>query len=255
MNHLLNISRSGINGLQKKLDVTSHNIANVNTTGYKEQKMSFKELLANPILNNQAPITADAQTSIYRGVRAEDEHVNFQQGAFTSTGNQWDLALEGEGFFGIRDENNQLTFTRDGSFGLDQTGRLVNSQGRAVDMVNYIPENNWPKGSVNIDQLGNVSIKSNNEQQTLVGKINVYQPGNTNQLQAIGDGQFQLIEGGQAQLNNQPFKIRQGSLEQSNVNMAQTMTDLIVTQRAYSLNTKVLQSTDDLLSITNRFTD
>ncbi|MFC7055197.1 flagellar basal body rod C-terminal domain-containing protein [Enterococcus alcedinis] len=74
-------------------------------------------------------------------------------------------------------------------------------------------------------------------------------------MEASGNGQFQLIEGGQAQLVNEGFTVRQGSLEQSNVNIAQSMTDLMVTQRAYSLNTRVLQSTDELLSITNRMTD
>ena len=255
MNHLLNISRSGINGLQKKLNATSHNIANVNTVGYKEQTMQFKELLHNPILNSQAPIDAAAQSSIYRGVEAELEQIHFEQGAFVSTGNEWDVALAGQGFFGLRDENNQLTLTRNGNFGLDETGRVVNSQGQAVDMVRYLPENAWPKGTVGIDQLGNVSITTADRRQTLVGKINVYQPENLNQLEASGNGQYQLIEGEQAQLINQGFNVHQGSLEQSNVNIAQSMTDLMVTQRAYSLNTRVLQSTDELLSITNRMTD
>ena len=234
MNHLLNISRSGINGLQKKMDVNAHNISNVNTTGYKEQKMQFKELLQNPILNTQAPINEDAQVSIYRGTLAEETQTHFAQGTFASTGNEWDVALEGEGFFGLRDENNQLSFTRDGSFRKDHEGRLLNKQGKAVDMTLFVPENNWPKGTIGIDTSGIVSVTAPNRVQTVVGRINVYQIENNNQLETLGNNQYGLVEGGQAAISTQGFKVRQGSLEQSNVNIAQTMTDLIVTQRAYS---------------------
>ncbi len=255
MNHLLNISRSGINSLQQKLDVTAQNIANVNTAGYKSQSLQFRELLHNPITSNQAPINEAVTTaSISRGVQGLAKQDLLQQGTFSETGNQWDLAIEGAAFFGVRDENNQLLLTRAGAFSQDETGRIVNAQGQAVDMNLIVPTDQWPKGTVNVTSTGTIGIVHDN-QQTIVGQMQLYQPTNLNELSATGNNTFQLAPGAQVIASNQGNTIRQGSIEQSTVDVAQSMTELLVTQRAYSLNNRVLQSTDEMLSTINRFTD
>lgn len=255
MNHLLNISRSGINGLQKKLDVTAHNLANVNTVGYKQKAMQFRELLNNPITETQAPINDAANpAAINRGVEALVKQDVYHQGSFTDTGNPWDLAIEGNGFFGVRDANNQLLLTRDGSFGQDETGQIVNQRGEAVEMNLYLPTNQWPQGNVTVSATGAVSI-AHNGGETAVGQIRIYQPTDLTELVATGGNHFQLNPGAQMVETTQGVRIRQGSLEQSTVDVAQTMTDMMITQRAYSLNTRVLQSTDEMFSTINRFTD
>lgn len=164
------------------------------------------------------------------------------------------MAIEGAAFFGVRDENNQLLLTRAGAFSQDETGRIVNAQGQAVDMNLIVPTDQWPKGTVNVTSTGTIGIVHDN-QQTIVGQMQLYQPTNLNELSATGNNTFQLAPGAQVIASNQGNTIRQGSIEQSTVDVAQSMTELLVTQRAYSLNNRVLQSTDEMLSTINRFTD
>lgn len=255
MNHVLNISRSGINSLQKKLDVTSQNIANVNTAGYKSKTLQFRELLNNPVTTNQAPINQAAlPVAMNRGVQGLEMQDLFQQGTFSETGNRWDLAIEGPGFFGVRDQNNQLVLTREGAFLQDETGRVVNHQGQPVEMNLNLPVNQWPKGEVNVTSTGTVGIV-HGDQQTIVGQIRIYQPTDLKEVVSTGNNTFQMNPGAQLIASNQGTKIRQGSIEQSTVDVAQSMTEMLVTQRAYSLNNRVLQSTDEMLSNINRFTE
>ncbi|MHC5269559.1 flagellar hook-basal body protein [Enterococcus sp. LJL98] len=254
MNHLLNISRSGINGLQQKLDVTAHNLANVNTAGYKRKTLQFRELLNNPIAN-QAPVNENANPAVInRGVEGLVMQDLWQQGSFLETGNPWHFAIEGDGFFGVRDANNQLLLTRAGAFGQDETGRLVNQQGEAVEMTDFLPSNQWPKGEIHVTASGAVSIV-HADQQTPVGQIRLYQPTDFNALVAVGENHFQVNPGTALVESLQGSRIRQGSLEQSTVDVAQSMSDMLVTQRAYSLNTRALQSTDEMFSTINRFTE
>lgn len=257
LNSLLYVSRSGINGLQKNLDVTTNNIANVNTTGYKEKQTSFRELLNNPTSQEEARFANNGESlGFNRGVSVAEEGVHFTQGSLTETESPYDLAIQGEGFFGVRDTNNQLLLTRDGSFARDQAGRLVNGSGMPLDVDLTIPYTNWPQGTPKIDASGNISIISDNRT-IAVGKVRLYLPENTNSLIASGNNYYRLAEGDNLlTANNENVgTIRQSALENANVNLAKTMTDLITTQRAYSLNTRVLQSTDELLTMVNRLTD
>ncbi len=254
MNHLLNISRSGINGLQKKLDVTAQNLANVNTVGYKHKTLQFKELLNNPI-NAQAPANQNAlPAAINRGTKAEEEQNLFQSGSLSETGNTWDFAISRESFFGVRNQNGQLLLTKDGAFHQNETGALVNQSGQTVEVVAIIPTNQWPKGETHVDPSGNITIKQG-ANYLQVGRLQTYQATNENDLQAVGNNTYQLNTTGQLIQNPINATIRQGVLEQSTTDVAQTMTEMMVTQRAYSLNTRALQSTDEMFSTINRLTD
>ncbi|MGX7195964.1 flagellar hook-basal body protein [Enterococcus olivae] len=259
LNSLLHVSRSGINGLQKHLDVTANNIANVNTTGYKEKQTSFRELLNNPTTQVEVGFPANTPNlGFNRGVAVFEEGVDFTQGSFMQTESPYDLAIQGNGFFGVRDANGQLLLTRDGNFMLDETGRLVNERGLPLEVNLAVPYANWPQGTPAIDPSGNISIV-NGATTTDVGRVVLYQPENPDALIAEGENVYRLAEGSNLLNSNATMAgfgtIRQSALENANVNLAKTMTDLIATQRAYSLNTRVLQSTDELLSTVNRFTD
>ncbi|MCD5002868.1 flagellar hook-basal body protein [Enterococcus saccharolyticus] len=258
LNSLLHVSRSGVNGMQKKMDVTSNNIANVNTTGYKEKQVSFRELLNNPTTNNDAPLAANAQVALSRGTGADEQSVNFSQGSYLQTNSPYDFAIQGAGFFGVRDADNQLVLTRDGNFGRDEVGRLVNNRGQAVEMNLTVPYQEWPTGTPVVDTYGNVSIVDGGTT-TNVGRLVMYLPENNENLIADGNNQYSVVAGtnlATSDANPELFgDIAQNRLENSNVNLAQSMTDMIATQRAYSLNTRVLQSTDEMLSVVNRFTE
>jgi flagellar basal-body rod protein FlgG len=168
------------------------------------------------------------------------------------------LAIQGEGFFGVRDANNQLLLTRDGNFGFDANGTLVNSQGLRVDTTLTVPYQQWPQGKPMIDQSGNISITANGTS-TPVGRVMMYLPENPETIVPTGDNLYQVEPGTVVRNSNENIEglgtIQQSMLENSNVELARSMTEMITTQRAYSLNTRVLQSTDEMLSIVNRFTD
>lgn len=259
LNHLLSINKSGINGLQKQLDITAANIANVNTVGYKKNDASFTELLHNANTLDEVRIAnTAANQSINRGVAVNNQSVNFVQGGLVTTTSSWDMAIEGEGFFGVRDENNQLYLTRAGNFQRDAQGILRTNTGYKVAIDETVPQNQWPNGEASITEAGNITIQSNG--QTLnVGKIVLYKPENNEMLQSIGDNLYLATnDQGLIQSIDRPDvfgRIQNYQLESANVNLADSMTELIVAQRAYSINLKALQTTDDLASIINKFTE
>ncbi|WP_313628656.1 flagellar hook-basal body protein [Enterococcus italicus] len=259
LNHLLSINKSGINGLQKQLDITAANIANVNTVGYKKNDASFTELLHNANTLDEVRIAnTAANQSINRGVAVNNQSVNFVQGGLVTTTSSWDMAIEGEGFFGVRDENNQLYLTRAGNFQRDAQGILRTNTGYKVAIDETVPQNQWPNGAASIAANGTITIQSNGQSLT-VGKVILYKPENNEMLQSVGNNLYQTT-GNQAlmQSTNEPEEfgtIHNYQLENANVNLADSMTELIVAQRAYSINLKALQTSDEMASVINRFTE
>lgn len=255
MNELLSISRTGLNGLQKAMDVTANNIANVNTTGYKERQVNFRELLNNATTANEASLSADAgNITMNRGLQVNQQSVNFKQGSLMTTDRALDLGIEGAGFFGVRDGQGNVYLTRDGNFSQDANGQIVTSDGYQVDVALVRPVEQWPKGDVKVDQNGVVQIN-----ETVVGQIVRYLPENEENLVIAGQNLYELAPGAawvSSQTNPEAFgQIHAYKLENSSVDLAQSMTDMIITQRSYSLNSRVLQSTDDMYNVINRFTD
>lgn len=259
MNHLLSISHSGLRGLQTQLDLTAANIANVNTVGYKKQDASFQELLHNTNTADEVRIANQATNqSLNRGLKVSNQSVNFIQGSLMNTTSPWDMAIEGEGFFGVRDATNQLYLTRAGDFHRDAQGNLVTSTGMKVDVEATIPQTQWPNGAAAVSSEGQVTIQTGG-QSVAVGKIILYKPQNNESLKSVGTNLFQATPG-QAllQSTNQPEafgRLHNNQLENSSVNLAESMTDLIVTQRAYSMNLKALSTSDEMTGVINHFTD
>lgn len=243
MNSSLSISRSGLKGLQTQLDVTSNNIANVNTNGYKQKNTNFSELLRNDVINRENEVP----NGISRGLSVSQAQYISDQGSLTSSTNPFDLAISGEGFFGIRLNDNQLVYTRDGNFTMDAAGDLRNSAGNLLDVNYTVPRANWPEGKPNISEIGQITVNG-----ALVGNIPVYDSELSGQLMEIGNNQLASPDGTQMNRLANPF-IKQNFLEASNVDLANSMADMIVTQRAYSMNAKVLQSTDEMMQRINEF--
>ncbi|MGX7232250.1 flagellar hook-basal body protein [Enterococcus italicus] len=259
MNHLLTINKSGINGLQKKLDITAANIANVNTVGYKKNDTTFTELLHNANTPDEVRIANTATNqSVNRGVAVSNQSINFIQGSLSSTTSSWDMAIDGEGFFGVRDANNQLYLTRAGNFQRDAQGYLRTNEGLQVEVEETIPQNQWPNGDASVSANGVIIIQSNGQSVT-VGRVILYKPENNENLRSVGNNLYQAVDGQELiQSTNQQEafgRIHNYQLENANVNLADSMTDLIVSQRAYSINLKALETSDEMSSVINRFTE
>ena len=140
MSQILSISRSGLNAYQHEMDVVSNNLANVDTLGYKDKRTTFQELLNNGTNANEVGLSQNAgNVAINAGLNVQQVNENLSQGAFKSTAGTYDLAIDGEGYFGVRDGANNLYLTRDGSFRRDADGNLVTSKGMKVEVQSNVP--------------------------------------------------------------------------------------------------------------------
>ncbi|WP_313467932.1 flagellar hook-basal body protein [Carnobacterium sp.] len=245
----LSISKSGMNAVQNAMDALSNDIANTNTTGYKSKNVSFSELLINDINGDSVPLSDRAQNSgINNGTKSGVTTTNMKQGAFVSDENDYHLAIAGDGFFGVTDKNNQFYLTRDGAFQVNGDKSITNSHGDRLSIEAIIPTEQWPDGDVSIAQNGEVRIQTENGTH-LVGRIPLYTPAISDALMPAGENKFtydgEFIEG--------TGMIQQHFLETSNVDLASAITDMMVAQRAYSLNTKVAQGTNEMMSTINQF--
>lgn len=254
MSQILSISRSGLNAYQREMDVVSNNLANVDTLGYKDKRTAFQELLNNGTNANEVGLSQNAgNVAINAGLNVQQVNENLSQGAFKSTAGTYDLAIDGEGYFGVRDGANNLYLTRDGSFRRDADGNLVTSKGMKVEVQSNVPSSQWPKdGEVSISTSGYVSIGN-----VRVGRILLFRPQNSIDMNDIGNNLYRcdgnLISS--ANTNAGFGQINQGLVELSNVDVADTMSKMIITQRAYQMNSKALQSTDEMLQTINKFTE
>lgn len=254
MSQILSISRSGLNAYQREMDVVSNNLANVDTLGYKDKRTTFQELLNNGTNANEVGLSQNAgNVAINAGLNVQQVNENLSQGAFKSTAGTYDLAIDGEGYFGVRDGANNLYLTRDGSFRRDADGNLVTSKGMKVEVQSNVPSSQWPKdGEVSISTSGYVSIGN-----VRVGRILLFRPQNSIDMNDIGNNLYRcdgnLISS--ANTNAGFGQINQGMVELSNVDVADTMSKMIITQRAYQMNSKALQSTDEMLQTINKFTE
>lgn len=251
MNLSMNISKSGMKAQQRALDAISHNIANVNTDGYKTKTVSFRSLMNNQITEEDVLLNVENQNSaITSGVQSDVAGTNFQQGSLTGDPRSLQLAVAGEGFFGVQDAHGAFQLTRDGSFTVDSSGQVVNGSGDRLVIEETIPAAEWPAGRVSVTEEGAVFVQGN--QGTIqVGNIPVYLPENDQQLFPVGENKF-VLQDGEAPIYA-GGRIQQHTIETSNVDLAQEMTSMMIAQRAYSLNVKAAQSTDEMMSLINQF--
>ena len=245
----LSISKSGMNAIQNQMDAVSHDIANINTTGYKSKNISFNELLLND-LNGEADYLSDTvqDSGIASGSKSGVTSTNFGQGSLISDSNDYHLAIAGEGFFGVIGENGERYLTRDGAFHVNGDKSITNDNGDTLEIQTTIPTNQWPEGDVSIAENGEVTIHSENGS-TLVGTIPLFHPTQTNALEPVGENKFSY----DGAFGAGDGSIQQNYLEASNVDLASSITEMMLAQRSYSLNLKVAQGTDEMASVINQF--
>jgi flagellar basal-body rod protein FlgG len=255
----LSIASTGMLAQQLNVEVISNNIANMNTTAYKRQRAEFQDLLyqnerrvGSQAADNNAIVPAGVELGL--GVKTAAVYRITEQGNLTTTGNQLDLAIQGKGYFQVTLPDNTIAYTRAGSFQLDQNGNIVTADGLKITGANAIPSN---ATSITINQSGQVFVSQQGQTQlAAAGQFQLVSFINDTGLQPIGNNMFtQTQASGNPVLGtagNQGFgTILQGFLESSNVNTVQEITNLISAQRAYEMNSKVIQASDEMLQTLN----
>ncbi|MCB0155428.1 MAG: flagellar basal-body rod protein FlgG [Anaerolineae bacterium] len=250
---LLHLARSGILSQQTGIDITSNNIANVNTVGYKRARAEFNELLSAEL----APALAGSGRSSGQaaGIRLADNQRIFSQGQIEYTGYAWDMAIEGEGFFQVQQPDGSLAYTRDGNFRLDGEGQLTDSRGYLVAPGVVIPPD-AEDTFVNTDGTVMIRRRGELEPQSLT-TITLARFSNPSGLDKIGENLFVPSDAsGQPQVEqataNGTGQILSRTLEDSNVDLSREVVNLITGQRAYSMMVRALQTSDEMLSLANQ---
>lgn len=256
----MNIAATGMMAQQTNVEVIANNIANQGTTGYKRQRAEFQDLLYQTERRGGAT-SSDAGTIVPIGVQigigvktAAVNRINIQ-GNLIQTGNPLDLAIQGRGFFQILQPDGTTAFTRDGSFALSPTGEIVTADGFVVQPGISVPQNTI---AISINSSGQVQAQvAGQVNPQTVGQLQLANFPNEAGLEALGNNL--LIEtpaSGQPTTGNPGSTgigaLNQGLLETSNVDIVSEITNLITAQRAYEMNSKVIQTTDQMLSSLNQ---
>ncbi len=260
MNPALWAAKTGLDAQQTRMTVTSHNLANVNTTGFKKGRAVFEDLLYQNVRQVGAATSQDTQAptglSLGTGVRVVATEKNYSQGNMQQTGSALDVAVNGRGFFQVMLPDGTLGYTRDGDFQTNAQGELVTASGYRVQPGITIPDG---AQSVTIGKDGVITVAVAGEATpTQVGSLQIFDFVNPAGLQPRGENMLVesaasgAAQGGTPGLNGLGL-IEQGALESSNVNVVEELVNMIETQRAYEMNSKAISTTDQMLEyVTNQ---
>ena len=249
------IAKTGMTAQQTQLDVISHNLANVSTTGFKRNRAEFQDLIYQNLRQAGAQTTEENQlpTGLHLGlgVNVVATSRNFTQGGLQQSGNNLDVAINGDGFFEITLPDGTTGYTRDGSFQLDAQGRIVTSGGLPVAPGITVPAGTK---SISISENGEVSaIVAGSVAPQPLGSLSMSSFVNSAGLQPVGQNMFKESAASGAPQQGTPGTnglgiVRQGFLETSNVNVVEELVNMIQTQRAYEMNSKAIQTSDQMLA-------
>lgn len=251
----LSIAKTGLEAQQTQLDAITHNLANTATNGYKRSRVVFEDLLYQNLRQAGAPSSAQTELptglQLGTGVRSVATARNFSQGGLTQTGNNLDLAVNGQGFFQVQMPDGTTAYTRDGAFQVDAQGQLVNSNGYLINPGITMPANTQ---SVTIARDGIVSVTvAGTTAPQQIGQIQLANFMNPAGLDPRGGNLFaETSASGSPQTGNPGANglgvINQGVVESSNVNVVEELVAMIQTQRAYEINSKAIQTSDQMLA-------
>ncbi|AHH08742.1 flagellar basal-body rod protein FlgG [Borrelia anserina] len=251
---------SGMKAQQYNVDTIANNLSNVNTTGFKKVRAEFEDLIYQTQKRAGTPATEDTVSplgnQVGHGTKVSATHRIFEQGNLQATNINTDVAIEGDGFYKLLLPDGTYGYTRDGSFKIDANGDLVTSQGYKL-----LPDISFPEGyikdSITISQEGIISAKIGESPDPIeLGQIEIVRFVNPAGLNAIGNNIFKETIGSGEEISGAPGsngmgRLRQGILEMSNVSIAEEMVTMIVAQRAYEINSKAIQTSDNMLGIAN----
>ena len=259
MMRALYTATTGMLGQQLQIDVTSNNISNVNTFGYRKERAEFADLF-HQVLQYAGSSTSETTLSptgieVGLGVRPTSVQKIFSQGNFKETEQNLDVAITGNGFLQIELPDGTIAYSRDGAFKLDDEGNVVNSQGYLLVPNITIPDD---ATQVNIGTDGTVTVLQGNDTTVNeLGQIETVNFINPAGLHALGDNLYLNTNASGDPIVGTPGlngfgQLRQGFVETSNVKLVEEMTDLIVGQRAYEANSKSIQTADSMLQTVNQ---
>lgn len=254
MNQALWIAKTGLDAQQTRMSVISNNLANVNTTGFKQDRAVFEDLLYQTIRQPGAQSSADTQLPsglmIGTGVRTVATEKIHTQGSIIQTQNALDVAINGRGFFQILMPDGDIAYTRDGTFQRNSDGDMVMSNGYLLEPAINIPED---VQSITIGMDGTISAQLPNQADSVIlGEIELADFVNPTGLQAVGENLFKETAASGVPVVGTPGldgigNVYGGSLETSNVNVVTELINMIETQRAYEMNSKAISTSDQML--------
>jgi len=248
------IAKTGLDAQQTQLDVVSNNLANVGTSGFKKSRAVFEDLIYQTLRQPGAQSTQQTQLptglQIGTGVRPVASERIFTQGNLMQTGNQLDVAINGQGFLQVTLPDGTTAYTRDGSLHQDAQGQVVTSSGYPVSPAITLPAN---AQTVTIGVDGTVSITQQGQAAaTQVGTLQLANFINPSGLEARGENLYVETAASGTPSANTPGTnglgtLKQGYVETSNVNVVEELVNMIQTQRAYEINSKAIQTSDQML--------
>jgi flagellar basal-body rod protein FlgG len=255
----LNTAATGMAAQELSVQVIANNIANLQTTGYKKQTVAFQDLIYQHIRRVGAQ-SSDQGTilpvgiDLGGGVKTVGTPRMMTQGTLSQTGNDLDLAITGEGFFKVLQPDGTFQYTRDGTFQMDNQGRIVTAQGNPVQPTITVPNNS---SGLTVNAQGQVSVTlPGSKTSSIIGQFALTRFINKAGLQPVGNNQFtDTPSSGPPQdglANAEGYgSLTQGSLEQANVDVVSEMSNMIAAQRAYEMNSKVISAADQMMQATS----
>ncbi len=256
----LSIAATGMSAQQLNVEVIANNIANINSTGYKRSRAEFTDLLYQmervhgvSQQNGEGAVPEGAQLGL--GARLSAIRLLNIQGPLNNTGNKLDIAINGPGWFQIAGANGETVYTRSGAFNSNATGQIVTADGYVLEPAITVPSGTT---DVHINQTGQVFAHlAGDADFTEIGQIALANFPNAAGLNALGGNLFQATEASGAAVTGLPGDtsfgtVAQGYLESSNVDPVKEITDLISAQRAYEMNSKVIQAADDMAGVVSK---
>lgn len=242
---------TGMTAQQMRIDNIANNLANVSTNGFKKARETFEDLIYQqyPVgsdnLQNQRPVNLEVGT----GTRVVAMQRDFTTGDLTYTGSQFDLAIGGRGFFQVQDMNGNQRFTRAGRFQVNANGELVTMNGMSLQPNIFIPDD---AERVIINEDGTVQVTyPDDPSESTIGQLQLVEFLNPAGLQSVGGNLFQATPESGQQMIMDPgdgfVNIQQGFIESSNVDIAEELINMVVAQRAFELNSKAIEASDEML--------
>ncbi len=250
---------TGMEAQQMNIDVIAHNLANVNTTGFKRSRADYQDLLYQEMKTagtSSSPSTiVPTGIQVGQGVRMVSTAKMFSQGSFKQSGNMLDLAIEGDGFFQIATPDGEIAYTRTGEFKVDRDGRIVTSDGYVMEPEISIPQDAL---TITISADGIISVtQAGISTPTEVGNIELARFINPSGLNPVGRNLYLVTNASGDAITGVPGgtdghgTLAQGFLEMSNVSVVEEMVAMIAAQRAYEINSKAIQTADQMLQTAN----
>ncbi len=259
MDPALWVAKTGLDAQQKSMQVTSNNLANVNTNGFKKDRANFEDLFYQTVRQPGSRASQDnllpSGLMLGTGSRVMGTEKIHSQGNVQQTERNLDVAIEGKGFFQVLRPDGQVGYTRDGGFQLNENGEIVTSSGYLLEPAIQVPEE---AETISIGNDGTVSAKiPGDEEPEEIGQIELADFINPSGLEPVGENMFletassgapEVGAPGEGALGN----VMQGALETSNVNIAEELVNMIENQRGFETNTRAISTTDEMLQFLNQ---